>query len=118
MKHFHFREESDGYIDYEYRQGNILLWATYIKADDEYVLITKLSDGDGSRWQIIGETPLSRQEFTNLTGHRLPVAPEVVDELVAALRDCVARLESHDDQSAPETSRGRDVLAKLEGGQP
>jgi hypothetical protein len=79
MKHFHFREESGGYLDYECCAGSLTVWLTYEKHTGKfYALIKLLVD---TKWEIIAELPMTHEKFIELAGDH-PSLPLVRGALV------------------------------------
>jgi hypothetical protein len=108
-------EDNGDYLDY--RPAD-----TVVTCDKEsgHCYATFYRDTGGGLEAVMG-IPLTKRQFTGITGHRFPVAPEVVDELVAALQHCASVLEDRAKEFGVVSEplrQARSVLAKLEGGQP
>jgi hypothetical protein len=108
-------EDNGDYLDYRpadtvvsYDKENGQCYATFYR------------DGD-SGFEAVLELPLTKRQFAGITGHRFPVAPEVMDELVMALQLCASVLADRERETGVASTPAllaRSALAKLEGGQP
>jgi hypothetical protein len=124
MNPFYLVQDIPDYLDYELstelgNSSSINVRVSHIRDIDRCSIYVGHEEC-GHHTELVSGN-ISKALFTKLTGHRFPVAPELVDELVAALEEIAAdNLDDISDRDELIRCAGiaRAVLAKLEGGQP